>query len=117
MTRRVTYKPPRSVLIGAHRWRVAVVTQEYCDEVADDCLDNGESAAGLCWPARRTIYLSRELDGLELLDSFMHEVEHAFEAEYGYRVPHWIVEKQGTQWARFIVANPRALNVRVRRAA
>ena len=61
-------RPPRSFLLGAHRWRLLVDVDEML--INDAC-------HGQCVPRRKTIAVDGALEGTALAEVVLHELVHA----------------------------------------
>lgn len=61
-------RPPRSFVLGAHRWRLLV-------DVDEMLLDDG--CHGSCIPRRKMIAVDGALEGTALAEVVLHELLHA----------------------------------------
>lgn len=60
---------------------------------------------GLCDASTQTVYIKEGQSEFERLRIWIHEVGHAFEAEYGVEIPHGLLEKLDRIIARFLLDN------------
>jgi hypothetical protein len=60
---------------------------------------------GLCCPAEQTIYIRLGQTQKERLKTFLHELLHAIEEEYGFEVPHQLIHRLEDPLARFLMDN------------
>lgn len=89
---------PRLLWIDETLWRVEFARkplQHY----------DGESCVGLCDTETNTIHLSMKLGAEERLATFIHELIHAVEDEYGFVVDHRVVDRLAKAFARLLLDN------------
>ena len=88
---------PRTVWVKDEPWEIRFVRRLANDE--------GQQVAGLADPLDKTIYIRLGQTPIERLRTFVHEVMHAFEEEYGFSIPHSIVEALEDPIIFFILEN------------
>lgn len=90
---------PRKVQIGDSEWSVVRL-----DEVAPTD-EKGRVTFGYCDTESQTLEVLKGLDLLTLVATFVHEVGHAIEDEYGIKIPHRLLHALDIPIARFIIDN------------
>lgn len=100
-----TRKYPREWIVGEDLWRIKFVSKiQGCDDTL-----------GLCDPSDLTIYIKLGIGKLETLKTFLHEIGHAQEYSYDfkvlnnktfdYRAIHRYIHHFETVWAEVFIAN------------
>jgi|GEM_PF-2989098 len=84
---------PREVHLrhDAAPWRIRFVLRIKPDVEDGDHPD--ELIDGLTLPDSRLILIRKGLKPFARLETFVHELVHAAEEDYGFEVPHWLVHK------------------------
>jgi hypothetical protein len=88
------YKYKKSFDIKGEEWRVAFVSQI-----------EGKNTLGLCDPSNRIIYIRNRLGPAETFRTFLHEMIHVFESEYGITISHKDVYKLEDAIFHFLTEN------------
>ena len=96
---------PRKVKLGRLTWTVRIVPAEVLEKVASECFAKPTEIYGLCVKDDQAIYLLEDLSDVDMVDTLTHELIHALEYTYGFKVPHDKVNKLGTHGGRLLYDN------------
>lgn len=88
---------PKSIYVGHREWRVV-----FKPNVG---MTGKRHNWGLCNNEEKTIYIKTKLDGYNRFVTFVHEVIHAVEYEYGFDIPHKLVECMDVGIANLLLVN------------
>lgn len=91
---------PETIVINENIWTVKFVRGPIEDEDG-----RGRDTVGLCDPSDQTIYIKMGQTPEERLKTFLHELLHAIENEYGIEIPHSLVHKLEDPFAKFLIDN------------
>lgn len=95
---------PPSIKIGGANWKVCFVDDAGMDALAEAHGFSGE-LEGVCLYKKRLIYLLETLSGVDLIDTFVHELLHALHHTYDFKMPHSLVYALGTHGGRLVFDN------------
>lgn len=87
---------PKEVTIRGNEWAV-----RFCKFVPG----GHKSWIGYCDKHERTIWIVRRLGPKRTMRVFVHEVAHAFEAEYGLKIPHKLIQKLEWPVVNYLLEN------------
>ena len=71
----------------------------------DENHEKNKDTLGLCDPSSQTLYIRLNQVPRETLETFIHEVLHAFEEEYEVQLGHRVINKLEKAIADFILNN------------
>lgn len=77
---------PRRLTINGLRWKIRFVAEIWTNNPR-------EVIWGCCYPDSREIHIRRDLEPEDMLHTVVHEVMHALEVSYRFRIPHKLIEK------------------------
>ena len=92
-------KLPKTLIIGKSEWSVVMLKE------IDKPLKDGTITWGYCDEAKQQIEILSRLKTRPRLRTFIHEVMHAFEDEYGLEIEHKLLDKIATAFADLILVN------------
>ena len=89
---------PRQIQVGDSVWGVRFVRR-----LADP--SPGSITWGACDPSDQVIYIRLGQSQTERLKTFLHELLHAIEFEYGFEMPHRLIHRLEDPLVRFLMDN------------
>ncbi len=90
---------PRRIIIKSNPWRIFFHRGRVIDE------KTREEIWGFCSPLRKEIHIAPGQPPLDRLDTLIHEILHAIEAEYGFCLGHEIINLLAPALAALLVEN------------
>lgn len=84
---------PREIMIRGSVWTIKFVR------------NLGPHLCGECDLAEREIRIAQKLKPMLRLETFVHEVLHAFEEEYGLKIPHKMIYKLEKPLCNLLIEN------------
>jgi hypothetical protein len=91
---------PRQLLIGESIWTVRFVRR-----IEHEQPDAKKVTVGLCCAESQTVYIRQGIRPALRLETFIHEVTHAMEFEYGFKLNHDDIHLLDEPWAKFLIQN------------
>lgn len=91
---------PRVLKVGESIWTVRFVR-----EIPGDTKGAKEITVGLADSEAQEILIRQGLTAALRLETFIHEVTHALEFEFGFQIPHAVLHKADKAWAQFLIEN------------
>lgn len=92
---------PETFRLGKNWWRVEFLPP---DEMKEFC-PRYSTIRGWCDGEERTIYLADNLKGRRLIQTFLHEVTHSIEMDFGIAIPHRLVYSLERHLGNFVWDN------------
>jgi len=86
---------PKQLNINGEEWKVKFV----------NIIDKDIELHGQCDPGTRTIYIRNKQSEVERCATFIHEILHAFEAEYEIKISHKAIYQLEHAMMDFILVN------------